>query len=195
MAPSPPVGSQREISVLFDVWLLMHLVAGMLDQALAEHSLSGDEFGLYSLLRGSEPATPTQIARWTGMPATTVSAALRRLTARGHLKRMPHPDDGRSYLIALSDSGLAAHTGAASSFRRRAARVSTVLGNDEAAQRAVLQRLDHALREVTALDPRPYQVPESSPGTRQALTYPGQAFTQAQERQVRSYIEFIRLSE
>jgi len=192
MAPSPPVSSKREISVLFDVWLLMHLVAGMLDQALAEHGLSGDEFGLYSLLRGFGPATPTQIARWTGMPATTVSAALRRLTARGHVKRMPHPDDGRSYLIALSDSGLAAHTGAVSSFRRTAARVSDVLGNDEAAQRAVLQRLDQALRDLCALDPRPYRVPESSPGTAPALTYTGRPLTPAQEREVRRYIEFVR---
>jgi hypothetical protein len=62
------VRPQPEISVLFDVWLLMHLVSGMLDQALAEHGLSGDEFGLYSLLRGFGPVTPTQIARWTGMP-------------------------------------------------------------------------------------------------------------------------------
>src|SRR5919199_322961 len=106
MEASPPAERRLEISVLFDVWLVMHLVAGLLDQALAEHGLSGDEFGLYSLLRGFGPATPTQISRWTGMPATTVSAALRRLTARGHVERMPHPDDGRSYLVALSDAGI-----------------------------------------------------------------------------------------
>jgi DNA-binding MarR family transcriptional regulator len=186
------VRRQREISVLFDVWLLMHLVSGMLDQALAEHGLSGDEFGLYSLLRGFGPVTPTQIARWTGMPATTVSAALRRLTARGHMERMPHPDDGRSYLVMLSDSGVAAHAGAASSFRTAAARVSDALGHDETAQRAVLQRLDHALRDITGLDSRPYQITESSPATPPALTYTGHALTPAQEHQVRRYIEFIR---
>jgi DNA-binding MarR family transcriptional regulator len=192
---SPSVRRQPEISVLFDVWLLMHLVSGMLDQALAEHGLSGDEFGLYSLLRGFGPVTPTQIARWTGMPATTVSAALRRLTARGHVERTPHPDDGRSYLVGLSDAGVAAHAGAGSSFRTAAARVSHALGEDETAQRAVLQRLDHVLRGITALDSRPYQVTESSPGTPPALTYTGQALTPAQEHQVRRYIEFIRRSD
>jgi DNA-binding MarR family transcriptional regulator len=189
------VRPQPEISVLFDVWLLMHLVSGMLDQALAEHGLSGDEFGLYSLLRGFGPVTPTQIARWTGMPATTVSAALSRLTARGHLERIPHPDDRRSYLVGLSHAGVAAHAGAASSFRTAAARVSGALGDDETAQRAVLQRLDHALRAITGHDSRPYQVTESSPGTPPALTYTGQALTPAQEHQVRHYIEFIRRSD
>jgi DNA-binding MarR family transcriptional regulator len=186
---------QPQTSVLFDVWLLMHLVSGMLDQALAEHGLSGDEFGLYSLLRGFGPVTPTQIARWTGMPATTVSAALRRSAARGHLERMPHPDDGRSYLVGLSDAGTAAHAEAASAFRTAAERVSDALGEDETAQRAVLQRLDHALRGISGLDSRPYQVTESSPGTPPALTYTGQALTPAQEHQARRYIEFIRHSD
>src|ERR671932_2169639 len=110
MQSSPAARREREISLLFDVWLLMHLVSGMLDQALAEHGLSGDEFGLYSLLRGFGPVPPSQITRWTGMPATTVSAALRRLAARGHVERMPHPDDGRSYLVALNEAGEATHT-------------------------------------------------------------------------------------
>jgi DNA-binding MarR family transcriptional regulator len=195
MESIPPSRRQPEISVLFDVWLLMHLVSGMLDQALAGHGLSGDEFGLYSLLRGFGPLTPTQIARWTGMPATTVSAVLRRLTARGHVERTPHPDDGRSYLVGLSDSGLAAHAGAASAFRTAAARVSEALGDDESAQRAALQRLDHVLRGITGLDPRPYQVTASSAEASPALTYTGQALTPAQEHQVRRYIEFVQRSE
>jgi DNA-binding MarR family transcriptional regulator len=179
--------------VLLDVWLVMHLVSGLLDQALAGHGLSGDEFGLYSLLRGFGPVTPTQIARWTGMPATTVSAALRRLTARGHLRRVPHPQDGRSYLVGLSESGAAAHTGAAAAFRSVAGRVSQALGDDEATQRAALQRLDHALRDVAALDPRPYQVGDSGgSGGTAALTYAGDALTPSQEREVRRYIDFVR---
>jgi DNA-binding MarR family transcriptional regulator len=193
MEPAPE--RRPEISVLFDVWLLMHLVSGVLDQALAEHGLSGDEFGLYSLLRGFGPVTPTQIARWTGMPATTVSAALRRLTTRGHLERVPHPDDGRSYLVALSHSGVAAHAGAASSFLAAAGSVSDALGDDERVQRAALQRLDHVMRSIAGLDPRPYQVTESSPGTPPALTYSGHALTPAQEHQARRYIDFIRRSE
>ena len=180
--------------MLFDVWLLMHLVSGVLDQALTEHALSGDEFGLYSLLKGFGPVTPTQIARWTGMPATRVSgpAAGDRSRSRG---QMPHPEDRRSYLVGLSDAGVAAHAEAAPSFRTLARRVSDALGEDETAQRAALQRLDHALRGITALDSRPYQVTESPPGTPPTLTYTGQALTPAEEHQVCRYIEFIRRSD
>jgi DNA-binding MarR family transcriptional regulator len=187
------VSRQPEISVLFDVWLLMHVVAGMLDEALAEHGVSGDEFGLYSLLRGFGPVTPTQITRWTGMPATTVSAALRRLTARGDIERIPHPGDRRSHLVALSNSGVATHSAAASSFRAVAARVGEALG-DDTGYRAVLQRLDRALRGVIGLDFRPYQVRESAPGAASAFAYTGQALTSEQEHEVRRYIEFIRHS-
>ena len=40
------------MSMLFDVWLIMHSMTTLLDEALAPTPLSGDDFGLYSLLRG-----------------------------------------------------------------------------------------------------------------------------------------------
>ena len=48
---------EQEMSLLFDVWLVMHLASGMLDDALADTDLSGDDFGMYSLLRVFGPAT------------------------------------------------------------------------------------------------------------------------------------------
>ena len=42
----------RGMSMLFDVWLIMHSMTTLLDEALAPTPLSGDDFGLYSLLRG-----------------------------------------------------------------------------------------------------------------------------------------------
>jgi hypothetical protein len=111
------------------------------------------------------------------------------------MERMPNPDDRRSYLVGLSDAGMAAHAAAASSFRTVARRMSDALGEDETAQRAALQRLDHALRGITAVDSRPYQVAGSPPGTPLTLTFQGPALTPAQEHQVRRYIEFIRSSD
>src|SRR6478752_8895044 len=106
----------RATSLLFDVWLIMQLTSGLLDESLEGSRLSGDDFGLYSLLRVFGPATPTRIAGWTGMRPTTVSAALRRMDARGHSERRPNPTDGRSYIIGLSDAGVTAHAAAAGPF-------------------------------------------------------------------------------
>ena len=67
------------MSLLFDVWLVTGLIAGLLDDVLADTELNGDDFGMYSLLRRFGPATPTQLHRWTGLPPTTISAHLKRL--------------------------------------------------------------------------------------------------------------------
>ena len=49
-------------------------------------------------------------------PATTVSSYVKRLEPRGHVERAPNPDDGRSYLLHLTDAGRVAHTDAAEHF-------------------------------------------------------------------------------
>ena len=44
-----------QMSMLFDVWLVMHAMTSLIDDALAPTELSGDDFGLYSLLRRFGP--------------------------------------------------------------------------------------------------------------------------------------------
>ena len=186
----------EEMSLLFDVWLVMHLVSGLLDGALEGSGLSGDDFGLYSLLRVFGPATPTQIARWTGMRPTTVSAALRRMAGRGHSETTPNPADRRSYLVAMSAAGRRAHQDAATPFLAQLDRLRRVVTPAEGVTRLRLQSLDTALRTVAALDPRPYTLTESTArdasGARWALPYDGDPLTPDQEAAARSYLDFLR---
>ena len=90
MTSAPP--SDGPMSLLFDVWLVTGLTAGLLDDVLAETELNGDDFGLYSLLRRFGPATPTQLHRWTGLRPTTLSAHLKRLDGSWphHAPAEPH---------------------------------------------------------------------------------------------------------
>ena len=181
------------MSGLFDLWLVNHLISGALDDVLSEAGgLSGDDFGFYSLLRRFGPVTSTQVVRWTAMRPTTVSTLVRRLQQRGHVEQRPHPDDGRSRLIALTADGEAAHTRAAATFFAATRDLAAALGADESRQRASLQRLDAALRRVAGLDPRPYSVPAERPATGNALGYDGPALTGSEETDVRRYIDFIR---
>ena len=39
------------------------------------------------------------------MPLTTASDVVRRLESRGHVRRRPNPDDGRSFLFELTARG------------------------------------------------------------------------------------------
>jgi DNA-binding MarR family transcriptional regulator len=180
------------MSMLFDVWLVMHAMTSLIDDALASTELSGDDFGLYSLLRGYGPVTPTQISRWTGMRPTTVSQALKRLNARGHGEQASNPDDGRSYLIGLNAAGVAAHSTAAPLFLEAVDRLAVELGPDQREERLALQRIDSAFRAVLSLDDRPYDLSAELSSGGWNLTYRGEPLGPDQEDDVRRYIDFIR---
>lgn len=182
----------QSMSLLFDVWLISHLTSGLLDEVLSKTGMSGDEFGLYSLLNRFGPVTPTQIARWTGMAATTVSAALKRLTERGHAEQVPNPLDRRSYLIQLSQNGKKAHSAAGKAFLTTKPLLTAAFKPDEDRHRLELQRLDFTLRAVTGRDSRPYELADDGPTGDWQLAYTGAALSAQQEQDVRNYIEFIR---
>jgi DNA-binding MarR family transcriptional regulator len=126
------------------------------------------------------------------MPATSVSATVRRLARRGDVEQIPNPSDGRSRLIILTPAGVAAHSETASVFFAETRPLAAALGAAEPAQRALLQRLDRALREVSGLDPRPYVVDDLPDEQRQRLDYDGEALLPDEEGTVLAYIDFIR---
>ena len=187
-----PKTRSGDMSMLFDVWLIMHSTTTLIDEALAPTPLSGDDFGLYSLLRASGPVTPGQISRWTGMRPTTVSVALKRIQARNHATSAPNPHDGRSYLIGLNAAGIAAHTAAAPHFRAAIEKLGAELGTDQRAERLALRRIDSAFRSVLTLDPRPYELDGGDGDSDWQLTYGGEPLTSDQEDDVRRYIDFLR---
>src|SRR5215213_7251540 len=134
MAPTPPDDAPR-MSVLFDLWLVNHLITGALDEVLADaDDLSGDDFGFYSLLRRFGPVTATQVVRWTAIRPTTVSTLVRRLHQRGHVEQRPNPADGRSRLLALTPAGEEAHAVAADAFFAATRALAAALGPEELRQ-------------------------------------------------------------
>ena len=184
------------MSLLFDVWLVTGLTAGLLDEVLAGTELNGDDYGMYSLLRRFGPTTPTQLRRWTGLPPTTISAHLKRLDGRGHITRLPNPADGRSYRVGLSQDGERAHDLATEPFLAAMHQLRAQFVPDTVRERLVLQHIDSVLRDAAGLDPRPYHVVlEDDTGERTEaplLAYEGEPLSAAEEHQVRLYIDFLR---
>ena len=180
------------MTLLFDVWLVVHAMQTFVDDALVESGLSGDDYALYSLLRRFGPATPTRISRWTGMRPTTVSVALKRLAERGHAERSPNPADGRSYLVGLSEAGVAAHDAASPGFLAAVRALAGEVGTDLRRERAVLQDLDAGFRAVLGLDARPYDLSSELPAGTSELTDAGAQLTPEQEHDVRRYVDFVR---
>jgi len=99
----------RNISLLFDLFVLNQRVRRLLSLALADVALRADEYAVYSLLFEQGPLTATEMARRMGMPLTTVLDYLRATEGRGHLRRSPHPRDGRAQQLSLTIAGTAEH--------------------------------------------------------------------------------------
>lgn len=113
---SPAEVEQWDVDVLFLVWLVARSTEDLIDGALAPAGLSADEYAVFSMLRATGGTTPTELARWMAAPPTTVSAYVKRLTARGLVTRAPNPDDGRSALLRLTPAGLRTHDAARQRF-------------------------------------------------------------------------------
>ncbi len=197
MATTPPP-SDGPMSLLFDIWLVGGVTAGLLDEVLTDTELNGDDFGMYSLLRRFGPVIPTQLRRWTGLRPTTISAQLKRLEARGHVVRSANPRDGRSHLVGLNGAGERAHDQATERFLAAMHELRASFPHGTLRERLVLQHLDTVLRESAGLDDRPYRVGVAADGATEegggvpVLTYTGEPLSSAQERQVRHYIDFLQ---
>jgi DNA-binding MarR family transcriptional regulator len=137
-----------DANTLFSVWSLARAVRALLDDALAESGLDADEYAVYSLLAVRGEVTPTELATWLAAPATTVTSYVKRLEGRGHLERVAHPSDGRSYRMVLTPTGLRAHRRAAALFAPVLGRVEAALGSAEPRVRTALSTLRQVVGEV-----------------------------------------------
>lgn len=145
-------------NVLFGVWLVSRATTAMLDDALRGSGLDADEFAIYSVLASGDGMTPTELARWMAAPTTTVSSSVKRFEARGHVRRLPNPDDGRSQRIALTPAGRRAHRVAGEHFGPVLEEVNAALGPEGP---DTMRRL-RSLRRAVAVERRPRTPPTSS---------------------------------
>ena len=79
--------------------------AGRLLDEHIDSSRMGGSFAIYSVIGAEEPVTPTRLAEILGMPPTSLSYVIRQMHERGHLRRVPNPQDGRSVLLKLTAKG------------------------------------------------------------------------------------------
>ena len=91
--------------LLLDVYRLSELTGAIIEQQLRAIGLPAYLFGLLSHIRRLAPVTPTEISRSTGMATTTLRDNIQRLVDRDLVRRAPNPDDGRSYLVEVTDKG------------------------------------------------------------------------------------------
>ena len=76
-----------------------------LAEKTADLGVSNDEGHLLSYLESYSPAPIYELQRVLGHRPSTLTGLIDRLQGRGLVRREPNPEDGRSFLITLTDSG------------------------------------------------------------------------------------------
>jgi DNA-binding MarR family transcriptional regulator len=94
-----------ELALLQEVYSTGNLVGFLVDRELQADGISPRLYSFIGWLHRLEPVTPGRLTEETGMPATTIRDYVRELVERGDARKVPNPDDGRSYLLELTPQG------------------------------------------------------------------------------------------
>lgn len=149
-------------NVFFQFFRTGQTVRRLLLIAVEGSGVTQDEYGVLSAVRAlgiaggdwgaPAPVQPTEMANWLGMPATTVSTYIARFLERGLVERRPNPDDGRSYVLLLSEEGNALVDSVAKRLTEVVGRVAEESPVELAEIREALETLDAAGRRVLDSD-------------------------------------------
>ena len=135
------------------MFALSSRLGAYLDRALAGTGLRPVEYAVYSLMLEAGPRTPSELAAALGVPPSTMSGYLRPMLERGHARRIPHPTDGRSFRVVLTDAGRAAHRAANPAFSGADQEILDALDRPRDEVRDALQALSDAIdRAASRLD-------------------------------------------
>lgn len=143
---------ERELSVLYDVFVVSGRLSGFLERALAPSGLRPSEYAVYSILSEVGTTTPSELETMTGSPHSTLTTYLGHMVRRGHLRRERNPRDGRSVRLTLTDDGYAAQRRAAPMFDAALDRLKAELAMPVDELRGALLTLDDALRALDTAD-------------------------------------------
>ena len=137
-------------TILFEVFWTQQKRKRLIEAALAGTDLPPEDYPFYVLIGAEGPWTPTGLAERLLMPLSTVLFRARRLEKRGHVERVPNPEDGRSFLLRLTGDGRRLLDEARPAFRSYAEAVEARLGQERidaltAGLEAVRQAIDDEL--------------------------------------------------
>ena len=142
-------------TILLDLFLTNQRRKRLIEAALADSEVPAEDYPFYVLIGAEGPWTPTGLAGRLDMPLSTVLFRLRRLEARAHAERVPNPEDGRSFLIRLTDEGQRLLADARPAFRAYAEAVEARLGEPAVAGlREGLGELRQAMADELAVEQR-----------------------------------------
>jgi DNA-binding MarR family transcriptional regulator len=134
--------------LLLQPYVVAQLAGAVVEQIVEGSGLTASEFAVTSWLNLQGRATPSQLARDLGIPPTTLSSMLDRLVRKKHVRRVRHPDDGRSALLELTAKGKATTVQNNERFARMLKTLKANLDGDAEEVLETLRRLEDGLRRT-----------------------------------------------
>ena len=120
------------------------------DRVKREFGISRPEYMLLLCLSHYPVLTAQDVSRLTGRPRNSISRAVHRMLAEGHIGRAPDPDDGRQARLTITGTGRALHDRIASDMRERQEIVLAGLSRSERDTLATL--LAKAAQQAVAIE-------------------------------------------
>jgi DNA-binding MarR family transcriptional regulator len=127
-------------------FVVSQLSGALIAEIVDGSEVTASEYALTSWLNVVGSATPGELARELGLSPTTLSAMIDRLVAKKQVRRVRHPDDGRSYVLEPTAKGKATSAPNGKRFERTIERLRANLDGDAEEVLDAMRRLELALR-------------------------------------------------
>ena len=141
---------QRDDRLFLDVSVTAQSVGRILEHQLEPTGIPPYQLALVTHVREHQPVSPTAVSRASGVPLTTLRDNIQRLVERRLVRRLPHPTDGRSYLVELTPRGEVMARAAGPALAEAYATLERLLPKPLAHYQAMLAELNAALESASA---------------------------------------------
>jgi DNA-binding MarR family transcriptional regulator len=132
--------------LLLQPFVVSQLSGTLIAEIVDGSDVTASEYAVTSWLNVVGEATPGELARELGLSPTTLSAMIDRLVAKKQLRRVRHPEDGRSYVLEPTAKGKATNARNGKRFEQTLVRLRGHLEGDPGEILEAMRRLEGALR-------------------------------------------------
>jgi DNA-binding MarR family transcriptional regulator len=139
---------KRRPGLFLQPYVVAQLSGALIVQVVEGSEVTATEYAVTSWLAVQRKATPSELAHELGLAPTTLSAMIDRLVQKGQIRRVPHPDDGRSYLLELTARGQKTNIRNSRRLERVIGDLRAELDGDPEEILDSMRRLEAALRRV-----------------------------------------------
>src|SRR5947209_13646972 len=105
MSRGPRKDGLFEPNLFLQFFLTGQPLGRLIERAIEASGMRATEYALLSAVEELQPVMPSDVARLTGMPRPTLSTLIDRLVQDGLIQRVQNPNDGRSYMLTLTEHG------------------------------------------------------------------------------------------